>query len=688
MNSNPSQNNPPLTEPGFNDAHKLHLRVSCEYIDKMLQRIEAVLHTEQGASPFSRYQIDLAPAHIRVLEDYIRRLRSQLVATLAWQHIQPPPPNIPATRAIATDLHFIEIALSELRPHTMRGSGELFPTAATELSGIISELSSITSQMMYFVRHELDDSLQQRIEKVTATGGALSLLQRIEQAVTANGLVEFRPRIDILLARLEDPTFEVAVFGRVSSGKSSFLNALLHIDALPVGANPITSVPTRVQHGPTVEASIRFGDPPSTNVTLDRFRALISESGNPGNREGVRHALLKTPSPRLAEGIVLVDTPGLGSLAIKGTRETLAYLPSCDLALLLIDAGNTLALEDIGTLRLIHEATIPALVLLSKADLLDELTRRSSIEYIATQIQAQLHLNLPVHPISALPTSAHLLDAFYDDELQPRFQQSQTLRLQSVNTKLLRLQSDVLSALEAKLHHLDSTEPTPPVDTQSLSKLLLSAASRIATLSRTFDDRILKLNFAAPRLLQQIADQRIIALHNGATPPAPNLSPTLESLVQTEASAIVVLLQTTTQQAIAEVQQVGRALQRSGLPDENEILSLIRDAPRFELPPIPASPSSAPLDPGFTRYLGTSAIRRRLLNNLHSTIEPTLRKELAAYSATLGVWAKALLRDINFSLNSFADAYRTSLQQNTQPVTHSEDTTQLRAAIATLKAEI
>ena len=81
-------------------------------------------------------------------------------------------------------------------------------------------------------------------------------------------------------------------------------------------------------------------------------------------------AVVEIPSARLSQGIVLVDTPGLGSLARRGAAETMAYLPACDLAILLIDAGATLNDEDIGTLRLLYEGGIPAIVLLSKADLL------------------------------------------------------------------------------------------------------------------------------------------------------------------------------------------------------------------------------------------------------------------------------------------------------------------------------
>ena len=425
----------PTTRETFNESQRLHLRVSCEYMDKMLQRVENVLRSQESASPFSRYQMDLSPAQGRVIEDYIRRLRSQILRTLAWQNIVPPPPQIPATRSIATDLHFIAIAISELRPYSMRGSGPMSETVAAELTGVVSELSGIVGQMMNFVKQEIGNSLQERIQKIANGDEASLLLQRVEHAVTKQGLVEFRPRIDALLAGLEDPRYEVAVFGRVSSGKSSFLNALLQADLLPVGTNPITAVPTRIEHGATVEANVRYGNGNFVTVSVDEFRQLISEAGNPGNQKGVRHALLKSPSPRLAEGIVLVDTPGLGSLAIKGTRETLAYLPACDLALFLIDAGTTLTLEDIGTLRLIHEAGIPAIVLLSKADLLKENDRLESIKYIKSNVQDQLRISLPVYPISSVHEHVTLIDRVYEQDLQPRFLQSHALRLESLKTK-------------------------------------------------------------------------------------------------------------------------------------------------------------------------------------------------------------------------------------------------------------
>jgi hypothetical protein len=61
-----------------------------------------------------------------------------------------------------------------------------------------------------------------------------------------------------------------------------------------------------------------------------------------------------------------VDTPGLGALALAGAAETLAYLPQCDLGIVLISAVNPIDDEDLSTIHALSLAGIPVMVLLSK----------------------------------------------------------------------------------------------------------------------------------------------------------------------------------------------------------------------------------------------------------------------------------------------------------------------------------
>jgi predicted GTPase len=81
-----------------------------------------------------------------------------------------------------------------------------------------------------------------------------------EKTVTRWQLVEFRPAIEMIVSRLESPSYEIAVFGRVSSGKSSLLNQIVGVDALPVGVTPVTAVPTRILLGDKPAAVISFAE--------------------------------------------------------------------------------------------------------------------------------------------------------------------------------------------------------------------------------------------------------------------------------------------------------------------------------------------------------------------------------------------------------------------------------------------
>jgi len=91
---------------------------------------------------------------------------------------------------------------------------------------------------------------------------------------------------------------------------------------------------------------------------------------------------VEVPAARLREGITWVDTPGLGSLASSGAAETAAYLPRCDLGLVLIDAGATLSQEDLVLVQTLLHTGAQAMVLVSKADLLKPEERKHFAECI------------------------------------------------------------------------------------------------------------------------------------------------------------------------------------------------------------------------------------------------------------------------------------------------------------------
>ena len=111
-------------EPGhLNPSQRLHLLTSCQYADKLLSEIEATLVASQSKSPFPKFKPDISPAQAKVVQDYISRMRAQLVRILDSQGVPIPAPHIGSVHSIRVTLGFVDIAFDECRPKRMAGYG-------------------------------------------------------------------------------------------------------------------------------------------------------------------------------------------------------------------------------------------------------------------------------------------------------------------------------------------------------------------------------------------------------------------------------------------------------------------------------------------------------------------------------------------------------------------------------------
>jgi len=677
------QNAQTTRQPGeLNPHQKTRLRITCQYIDKLLSDVEDILHAATSQSPFPRYIVDINPAQVRVIEDHVRRLRSQLVQTIIWQQMKPQRPDIPATRAVLTNLTFIDISIEELKPSYMKGYGTVPDDAVNELNGVVYELRSLVSGMERYLKQELAVDLEKRLLKLEETGQDVALLRFLEQIITRDGLVEFRQRIDMLASRLEDDGFEVALFGRVSSGKSSLLNALLGMTVLPVGINPITAVPTKLRYGKKLKAGVSYGDGRNAVVTVEELSNLISEQGNPGNLQNIVRAIVEIPSPRLKQGILLVDTPGLGSLAKRGAADTLAYLPSCDLALLLIDAAATLNEEDIGTLRLLYEAGIPALVLLSKADLLAEGDPHRAVSYIQQHIKRDLGLNIAVHAVSALSQYSVTLDQFYERELLPRFEQARSLKEASVSRKIGALREAVLSAIEASLNRENRNASSHAIDRGDLEATLRIITGEVGMQSTTLNRAFREIGETPESVVDLVAEQAALWARSGNASHIPSwqLAEWIHDAVWKIVQRPLELLRSVGIHAIGSLQRTAKDLGKTDAPSRDDFEMLMRDMPRFELAALPSD-----INVSHWKYLGEGIVRSRIKTSLRESIGPLLKNELHLYGMALSQWSQQTIRQLELLTNSYADAYRAQIHRINGVLEAVTDPTQLQADLDRLR---
>jgi GTP-binding protein EngB required for normal cell division len=654
---------PEESENSLNSNHERRLSVTCRYIDKLLADMESTLSVSSSRLAFPQYIPDLTSAQRRVVEDYISRIRAQLIRVLDGQNIERPSADIPVGRSLHSTLTFVDIAVEELKPEYMRGYGAVPPQAAVELNGIAGELQGLVRQLDHYLMSGTGENLQQRLERLEQTGDEVPLLRKLERVITEHGLVEFRSTLSMILDRLEDNSFEIAMFGRVSSGKSSLLNAILETDVLPVGVTPITAVPTRLAYTELPAVNVRFANRPPERYEISLLPEFVAEQLNPGNEKHVTRIVVQLGSPRLRDGITFVDTPGLGSLATRGAAETLAYLPRCDLGVVLIDAGSTLTPDDLQTIQILYDAAIPATVLLSKADLLTTQERSRVIEYVKDHIKKELNLDLAIHAVSVVRESKELLTRWFEDDIAPLYSQRQDLKIRSIRRKLGGLRQSVEIALRGRLRHMDQIPIKKVEQLRVVEAELRQACGRLEEMKKTARRAADELEYSSSRKMLQIAGAYLV--ESWSLPGIENklasevVSNAVTQMVQEETEALRRRIDILTHKLHETLQSAAKVLEMSDVPAEEEFASVLREMPAFDLGQLTFHLRRPALLALFGRKMSESFVTKRLTG----LIGAQLTGSLSAYRALLCDWSERTLGQVQRRFDAYANSYRAQVER-------------------------
>ncbi|HEU4670214.1 MAG TPA: GTP-binding protein [Dyella sp.] len=208
-------------------------------------------------------------------------------------------------------------------------------------------------------------------------------------------------RVEAMLKRLEHGELHVAVFGRVSAGKSALGNALLGREAFAVG----------VLHGTTTEAA----------------QAPLDEAA--------------------ADGLVLVDTPGINELDGEA-RERLAFEVAEISDLVVFVCDGDLTRDELDALHTLAATQRPLLLALNKADRYGESERADLLEHLRGKV-AGLVAPDDVLAVAARPAPQRVVDA-RGERLEPVPPQVAALRerLRAIAER----EGRTLTALNAGLH--------------------------------------------------------------------------------------------------------------------------------------------------------------------------------------------------------------------------------------------
>ena len=660
---------------GLTENHERSLLASVQYAAQLLRQCEEILAASDRPSPLNRYTGGLTPPQRKIVEDYLHRLHQQLLRFLDAAGLSPAPARISAVHALHNAMMFVENALEEMRGGYLRGYGAVSPEAEQLLDGAVSELQADVREIETFLTGASTDVLRTHLDSLDPSDPIAEDLRTLERIITTHGLVDLRASLTLIVDRALEATFEVAVIGRVSSGKSSLLNALVGAAVLPTGILPMTSVPTRLRRGSPPTILITYAHGGAVSYSIHRLGEFVTEAHNPGNEKRVARVLVDYPSDLLPPGVAFVDTPGLGSVASRGALQTFAYLPRCDHAAFLFDATAPLAEEDLVLLAFLHDASITTSVLLSKADLLSADDLRRVQTYVASEIQRRLGVAVGVRPVSVMPSHADLLRAWVAEDVVPLGTEAVARRHQALVRKVEILRAQAGAMLEPRTAHRGPGVPRAGEAAATAARLRdVSAAleRHSRELLSLSERREAIVNAALASAVEKLVDG--IGVGGGSVE---SVRVELSRPAQDEAERVahdLERLSRDVRSALAEAASAG------GLDGPPEALDTHREVPLIAVPSL--SPPGKP--PAWTR-VSASLLRKWTADRLQELWAPALDRAVAAYLDVLKRWATDGLAQVREEFESGSRPLLAQLTPDVAPTSDSATTAPVDADLRWLR---
>src|SRR5450432_2319291 len=166
----------------------------------------------------------------------------------------------------------------------------------------------------------------------------------------------------------------VVIIGEFNAGKSTFVNALLGDAVLPMGITPTTDAIELVRYGS------------KTTRKPDLRDGVIREWEHPNTG---------------APGVVIVDTPGSGSVFQKHEQIAKSFLHRSDLVIFVLSAKRAFAETERLYLELAKYYGKKIIVVINQIDLLDTKEQGEVKSFVQKQIDEMLDLRPPIFMVSA-----------------------------------------------------------------------------------------------------------------------------------------------------------------------------------------------------------------------------------------------------------------------------------------------
>lgn len=315
--------------------------------------------------------------------------------------------------------------------------------------------------------------LQTSVGELTSDG-----MKRVLAAVGAVLKTCDRPDLDQRVRaaahRYEQTHCYVLIAGEFKQGKSTLINALVNAPICPVDDDVSTARAIEIGYAdaPIAEVVFNNSDPdelPETRpISFDDIPAYASDPPTAPDADQVMAVRIRLQRRLLSNGLLLVDTPGVGGLGSAHSTATVAALPQADAVLFVTDASQELTSSELEFLRTVRALCPTYACVVTKTDFYP--SWRKIVDIDREHFERHGFADMRIFPTSAvlrqtaidtndremnLESGYNELVAYLRDELASTVERASIHRLAAA---LLDVLADLETQLRAELTILDDPE--------------------------------------------------------------------------------------------------------------------------------------------------------------------------------------------------------------------------------------
>lgn len=312
----------------------------------------------------------------------------------------------------------------------------------------LSEMADIQSHITYATtvlnRYNWDDSIKRSLKK----------------------------QLDAIVAKQNDKVLNISVIGEFSTGKSSFINALVGHELLAVNVLQGTTVAiTIIEYGASYSLSLVDKNGNSTTTEYKNINYLSSAlqhyTTDPSYADSISHVRVTLPSDILKNGFRIIDTPGTNSLEQwheEITRRAINDIS--DMSIILVDASRPMPETLTGFIdKTLGNSVKDCLFVANKIDIIRPRERSGMVKFI----QKKIDMAFDMEEAEVLPFASVALTNLFSkdvvqvdneskqmslDSLQSIFSFTAQKRIKAQARKLLLLIDNMYDSLTANINHV------------------------------------------------------------------------------------------------------------------------------------------------------------------------------------------------------------------------------------------